>query len=464
MSIEYPPEGLDNSQFLQEKADHANLLSMPLPFSEGRPDFIPQERIERQADQLKEELNPHLLAGVSKFIEKFNLSSDFGLDTQTQQQAWLWAVKSSKYNAVYFISRRETQENLDFVKENAQLIDTIGNTIDANGGVARIANYALHSYAQGFAQTEGREIKTARKSIPSTAIQGYDEKTIIVKKSHFLDADPLVSFENPQEIHDWHDVAHILAASSSEGSFGVKYHDGLDDLDRYYRALTEGEGMQDASGPAFSDGILFTQLSKPIFEFYESQKLADGSNEYSYDQIKTFIARELFMYLGGGYPVYHPGVKENVMASRAISPLELAVSEQNKRCERRAAEVETEVLVRGTPEGSRGNPAKDPLNELSRSQRIQQVADFGNELVYFEARNLTRHRAHEDALGQYAAFALQQKQAELANATVQDREALSDDVALLQATVDFYQMTDLKQGQEINLYQLVGSSIAKYAQ
>lgn len=465
MTIEYPRQGLDSSQFTsQQEIDRDLFFHTSVPFSEHKPEFITQETIEQQAVRIKTEVNPHILAGISKFIEVHELEDNYTLDTPSKQQAWIWAVKSSKYNAVYFLSRREAQENRNFVIENASLIDTIGTVIDSHGGVPSIVNYALHSYVQGFSQLSGREVQIVKKSIPPYAIQGKDSNTITVKRTHFLDTASADCFETSQEIHDWHDLAHVLAASSSNGRFGVKYNEGLNNLERYYRALTEGEGMSDASGPAFSDGLLFTQLSKPLFEYYENQKIADGSNKYSYDEIEAHIVRELFLYLRGNYSLFHPGVDRTIMASRPINTLELAVGEQNKRYERRAAEVEIELLVRGTPEGSRGNPDKDPLINLTRSQRIHAVANLGNESLYFEARNLIRHRAHEDALGQFAAFSLQKKSAELSMVSGESDDLLLAEVSLLQSIVDFYQMIDLKQGEEINLYQLVGTTIEKNRQ
>lgn len=428
---------------------------LQLPFSERRPAFVSASTIEQHAERIREEVAPHLLAGIELFAKNEGLGEE-ALGTEDQRQAWLWATKSSKYNAVYYISRKEAADEIDFVKKNVETIDAIGDFIDSHGGAGKIANYALHSYVQGFAEMPGREVRTAKKSVPRYAIQGYDQDTLVVRKAHFLDTDPVASFNTPEEIHDWHDLAHNLAASSSNGAFGVKYHEGLDKLDRYYRALTEGEGMQDASGPLFSDGMLFTQLSKSVFEFYEGQKLPDGTNKYNYDQIQTFVAQELFYYLSGEHALYHPGIKEEIKAGRTIDTLELAVAEQNKRCERRAAEMEKELFVRGTPEGSRGNPAKDPLAGLSRSQRIQYTANLGDEPLYFEARNLTRHRAHEDALGQFANYLLEQKRTELAGSVSEaDRTQMEEDIQLLDATVAFYQMDDLRQGEQINLYQMV---------
>lgn len=97
---------------------------------------------------------------------------------------------------------------------------------------------------------------------------------------------------------------------------------------------------------------------------------------------------------------------------------------------------------------------------LTRSQRIEQIANLGDDPLYFEARNLIRHRAHEDALGQFAGYLLGYTRSGLASASSEaDRMRTLEDIRLLEAIVDFYQMNDLRQGKEINLYGLVGNII-----
>lgn len=243
----------------------------------------------------------------------------------------------------------------------------------------------------------------------------------------------------------------------------MKYHDGLEGLPRYYRALTEGSGAQDGTGPEFSDGLLFSQLSRPIFEFYEGERNEDGSNHYSYDEIQELVTEELTSYLKGEHQLLHPGTGQLMAINRAMNPLELAVCLQNKRYERRAAEAERAVLTRGTPEGVRGNPDADPLLTMSRSERLKYIATL-DEPLYFEARNLSRHRAHEDALGRYARDILEIKTEELSSASFSESESLKIEIELLEKVMSFYHMNDLYTGEEINLYQEVGVILDYYNQ
>lgn len=422
------------------------------PNSEPMPEFMRRHEIKSEAERINNDLREPILEGVGLFLEANNLTDEHLPQTPEEEQIWLLAVKSSKYNAVYFVSRDEAAEREGFISEHADAIDAVGELIDQHGGVAPIANYAIHKYVQNYAEDPDREVMIVKKSTPLYAVQGYDRDTIAVKSRHFIDESPESSFESEGEIHDWHDMAHILAAASSDGKFGVKYHDGLGELPRYYRALTEGSGAHDASGPEFSDGLLFSQLSRPIFEFYDGERNSDGTEKYTADEIQELVTTELASYLGGEHELLHPGTESTISAGRSMNPLEVAVAIQNKRYERRAAEAEKFILVRGTPEGSRGNPDKDPMLHMTRSERLQYIANQEDRL-YFEIRNLARHRAHEDALGRHARSLLNERRQQL---EVSPSGTLEQEVKLLEAVVDFYHMNDLYEGSEINLYQMVG--------
>lgn len=422
------------------------------PNSEPMPEFMRRHEIKSEAERINNDLREPILEGIGLFLEANDLTDEHLPRTPEEEQIWLLAVKSSKYNAVYFVSREEAAEQEDFIEEYADQIDAVGELIDQHGGVAPIANFATHKYVQNYAEDPDREVMLVKKSTPSYAIQGYDRNTIAVKSRHFIDESPESSFESEGEIHDWHDMAHILAAASSDGKFGVKYHDGLGELPRYYRALTEGSGAQDASGPEFSDGLLFSQLSRPIFESYEGERNPDGTEKYTAEEIQELVTAELVSYLSSDNELFHPGTKTAISAERPMSPLEVAVAIQNKRYERRAAETEKFILARGTPEGSRGNPDKDPMHHMTRSERLQYIANQEDPL-YFETRNLTRHRAHEDALGRHAHSLLNERRQEL---EILPSEVLKQEVKLLEVVVDFYHMNDLYEGDEINLYQMVG--------
>lgn len=432
---------------------------VPLIISERRPDFVAEAAIQQQAQRITDEFSPYILKGIETFLRAVEPDTE-SAPFVNLPKAWLLAVRASRYNAAYGVSRREALSEVEFINENADRIDNIGTYIDEANGVAPIINYAFHAFVKAAARNPRKVVSEKTASIAGYAIQAGDSSTLFVKaQSQLLSSDAISSYERGEQMYDWHDLAHIVAASSSEGAFGAKYHNGLDGLERYYRAITEGAGMQDATGPVFSDGLLFSQLSRPLLEHYESKQQFDGAKQYTYDEIQVLITKDLFQYLGGDHELFHPGTGRNISAGRPIDPLELAVCIQNKRYERRASEVETEVFVRGTPDGPRGDPDKDPLYFLSRSKRLEYVASLDDNLLYFEARNVTRHRAHEDALGQFAIYLLEAKRAELITVAIEKQLSLEEDIRLLEASVAFFKMEDIRSGKEINLYMMVGDII-----
>lgn len=399
--------------------DAKNAISDPMP------DFLDPDTIRREAERINADIADPIIEGAQNFA-RLN-GTEIG-ESKDDQQIWLLAAKLSLFNAVYFTSRQEAQEYEDFASHYADRIDEAGYAIDNNGGVAPIANFALHKYVRIFGDKTDQSVLTAKTSTPKYAIQGYDQDTIAVKPDHFFTETPedcLVA----EERHDWHDLAHVLAAASSQGKFGVKYHEGLDRLPKYYRQLTEGAGASDGSGPAFSDGLIFSHLSLPVFE--SGIELSDS------DAIQEFITAALHRYLKGESSLTHPATGNPIKAEGCINPSELAVALQNKRYERRAAEMEKFILVRGTPRGPRSKPKADPLLAMSRSQRLSHIANL-SEPLYFESRNLLRHRAHEDALGRIAIEQLGMTAP-----------------GITEKTVDFYLMNDLNDRQEINLYKEV---------
>ncbi|MGH3832719.1 MAG: hypothetical protein ACRDRS_20155 [Pseudonocardiaceae bacterium] len=399
--------------------------------------FIDPDDLDRELRNIGLDLRTPIRGAVALFVRSRGLP-ELDCPPGERDRIWWWAVKASRYAAIYLVSRREARANSAYIREHAAAIDAAGRLIDDHGGVAPIVNYALHRWITDYPNRLGGQVRAVTTSTPEYAIQGYGRGVIAVRAKHFHRLTPEQCFHAcVRDVHDWHDLAHVLAAAASHGRFGVKYHDGLNRLPRYYRALTEGEGAGDATGPAFSDGMLFSWLSLPPLHHHRDRGLV-------WPAVQELVAGELTAYLSGRHGLRHPGTGTMITPARGIDPLELAVAFQNKRYERRAAEIETPLLIRGTSDGPRGNPDHDPLLPLSRSARLTRIADL-DEPLYFEARNLCRHRTHEDALGRYAHH-LYGRAPELAG-----------------AILDFYHLTDLRHDREINLYQLVAHVLGKAA-
>jgi hypothetical protein len=177
--------------------------------------------LHREADRIDMDLEGPILEACALFVTSRGVDSTFR--TETQQRAWWWAVKASKYNAVYYVSRDSARRNADWIRAHAHDINLAGHLIDTHGGVAPIVNYALHRYVQ-LADRDHR-VRAVTTSTPEYAIQGIDRETIAVRRRHFLKQTPEKSFTVTSECFDWHDLAHILAAVTSGGAFGCKYHE-----------------------------------------------------------------------------------------------------------------------------------------------------------------------------------------------------------------------------------------------
>lgn len=403
-------------------------------------------------DSIRSDIATYILKGVAIFLQKYGLSNQYPLETEREQLLWLLAVEACRYNAIYMINRRDARKYREFVRCNQGQLNKIGEVLTQHNNGHSIINYAIHAFVQDFARRPGKEVRFSRKSIPPYCIQAFNEHTLYVREKDYFNSTPMDSFDDPHSLGDWHDFSHWLAACVSYGAFGVKYHHGLDKLVRYYRDLTAGTDMQNATGFLYSDGILFTQLSRPIFDTYYGKTHTDGS-VYTIEEIEDVIASELFSYLYSNKALYHPGIKREIALDHPMNPLELAVCIQNKRYERRGAEYEVAMFVRGTPDGPRGDASKDPLYHLNTAERILFVAALSDNRIYFEQRNVSRHRAHERALAFLAQAMLDDNAAQAAKHITETN--------LLKTILSFHRLEDLQTAQEINLYQTVGEIIGK---
>jgi len=403
-----------------------------------------------------------IMSGVEMFRATF---TDINVPDQSDDisaHAWLLAVKTSKYNATYFISRDEAIKATNFTKEYGDVVDRIGESIDSLGGPNPIINYALHKFVIDFSQsTHNGKVIEHNDFIPLRAIQAHDASTIAIRSRGPLTLNPTDSFNANHNLYDWHDLAHYIAAAASSGYFGAKYHQGLNKLEKEYQDLVTGNDKDSGFRNIFSDGIIFTHLSRPVFEDLVSHHPEILRSEgVSDDEVRNQIAGRLVAYFVKGEPLFHPIAQKYISPTTSISPIQLAICMQNKRYERTAAELEKYLLVRGSPDGTRGDIKLDPLSYLSRSQRIHYIANLGKLSLYFENRNLIRHRAHEDALATSASELLAKGLSNISTeANNIEKSRIYLDIDLLKKIINFYNFDDIKRGQEINLFKEVEANI-----
>lgn len=352
------------------------------------------------------------------------------LYSEVVRDSILLAAKLQNYNAVYFFSRAEAVSWRKFAEDNESTINSCGELLAQDAIGTAIVNGMVQRYISLHEESPGKKVVSDQKALSAYCFQAQDGNTLRINAKKFFS-------DKTAQLYDLHDFVHILTATSSNGAFGVKYQNGLQLLPQRYKDLTYSAGMKDATGLLFSDGILLSHLSLPIFNaLYES-------GEHSNEEMQEIIAQALFEYMIGSISLLHPPTDKDIAVDQAPDALDLAVLVQNKRYERRGAEFERYLFTRGTPQGPRGDPQKDPLYGLSASEKVIYLASNPTKVLYFEQRNLIRNRAQERAYQLYAQHLLQTGQGP------QD---------LIYKILEFISLDDLRNGRETNLYE----EVAKY--
>jgi hypothetical protein len=107
-------------------------------FSGENPVFphIALDDLDRELRRIAIDLKIPIRDGVALFLRTRELA-DIDCPTTERDRIWWWAVKASRYAAVYFVSRREARSHADYIREHAALIDAAGRLIDQTAGRAR---------------------------------------------------------------------------------------------------------------------------------------------------------------------------------------------------------------------------------------------------------------------------------------------------------------------------------------
>jgi hypothetical protein len=96
--------------------------------------------------------------------------------------------------------------------------------IDGHGGAGPLVNHVLHKWALDYPIRLGHQARTVTTCTPAGAIQGCTANVICMRANHFHRITPEQCFRDATgELHDWHDLAHVVGAAASKGRYGVKY-------------------------------------------------------------------------------------------------------------------------------------------------------------------------------------------------------------------------------------------------
>lgn len=371
------------------------------------------------AKELRKQIIPHFYKGIDRFASPTNA---------IDRRVFLLAAMTTRYSGIYFLSREDAAEVADFAQWCSWEIDQAGALIDSSDQGATIINTAVRSYLRTHPK-----LIVVEKGIPPNSFQATRLGGIKARKQDLDDKE----VEDKQEFN-LHDFAHVVAAAKSNGAFAVMYQYGLNKLPQHYKNLIYSPGNRDGTGPLYSDGILWSCFSAQLYELFHNLGLSP-------EQISEQIGLYFFEYFKGQRSLFHPYTKQMVTIDRQPDALDIAVLVQNKRYEGKAADVEKELYVRGTPDSMWQNPERDPLFGMTHSERIRFIASNPDPL-YFEEREVGRNRGMELAYEMYAQYLLSQPLPQAHR-------------RLLEATLEFLHLEDITRGEEINLYNLVEETI-----
>ncbi|KAK4161658.1 hypothetical protein QBC43DRAFT_94969 [Cladorrhinum sp. PSN259] len=140
--------------------------------------------------------------------------------------------------------------------------------------------------------------------IPPYAISCIGDHHVAVRKQDF-DRIPDEIFKNPDfQPFDLHDFAHLVATNPCPELYANTYFADFLNLDPSLTALIRSAGMNMATGPRISDGMIFGEILTPLWTKHVKAHTF-GQVEYTYESLTATIAKELAEYVLGKRPLRH---------------------------------------------------------------------------------------------------------------------------------------------------------------
>lgn len=343
------------------------------------PFFNQEWKINKITTDIKSELSFYLISGLSRFKKELEIDQYLIDSLQKKPLCWDLAIKSLRYGVIYWLSRDEAKQHIQFARKHKDIIDDIADLIGNNQNINRIFNYAVHCWVLD----EKRTVQFSKEFIPKYAIYSVGRNQIYVREDDFIKRTPEDSFQEKKALYDLHDFAHATAATLSPTLYRSYYFDNLISLPGYYRELIKSPNLKTSKANPFSDGVIFSEILTSMFNALDYHNL-------SYNDLVVIMANVLSLYYLNKAAFLHGSTGNLIRTNRVISVEELATLVQNKAYELPASEIEQRLFTRG------GEVGDDPLNHLKASERIMFLAD-SNRWLYFEMRNTLKHKAHKEA-------------------------------------------------------------------
>lgn len=355
----------------------------------NHPYFEQEKKIRQIVTSIKSELNNYVIKALLNFKNKFDINVSLSKSIEKKHIVWGLAIKTIKYGAIYWLSREDARKCLSILRNNKTLIDDISSFLKEDQKSTRIFNYAVHE----FMRNKRAVSRFSNELIPKRAISSTGANQFYIRREDFFSHLPEESFNQIEPLYDLHDFSHCITASLSAELYGSHYFNSLIYLPERLRDLIKSKNYKSVNANPISDGIVFSQLSVPLYNSLAKVGLTDC-------HIVQKIADSLCDYYLGKNSLLHPATNRFIMLKKPITAIELATLVQNKAYELPASEMETRLFTRG------GDDGHDPLKDLIASEIIEYLANC-NDWLYFEKRNTLRHRAHKEAYKKVAYYLIQ---------------------------------------------------------
>lgn len=353
--------------------------------SPAHPQFDNARRIQFWSTVIKEPLRQCILEGCRILLERENNSLLLWSISQ-HELLWKAAVSVQKYGVVFLATRSECREDfLPAIEFHPVLFSKIASFLSTDANAIRAMNYGVHRLVNsGILMVDHQQ-----RLVPPTAISAIGPNHITVRAKDF-EGDSISLLDNSRPIWDFHDFAHLTAASVCPDLYGSKYWLHLIKLPPKLTALIRSPKMKTAEPtPKCSDGVIFSELLTGLFAA-EIDAIQKGEKAHTYASLTNMLADYLAEYLLGQRELQHLTTGTMLKMDEPINAVQLAVLVQNKAYELTASEIEQRVLTRGGPVGDK----KDDLDALTAAERIRFLATC-RKWMYFEVRNTIKHRAHK---------------------------------------------------------------------
>jgi hypothetical protein len=349
------------------------------------PQYFFSSRTDELAYSIKNEFYEYILNAVKRFLGVRQM-------TEEEKRIWLIVITTKKHGLIYFMNKREAQENLNFAIENKSKIKTLETKLQAREKKTRdLINYAFHRFVHN--PKERIAEKSISELVSYDAITSICQRRVAIRKGGPFDSDPDASFyetneearkkhyyydEDYNEHYDGHHLAHYLVSLLGD-------YDYLD-YDPYGSASCLPKPLRDLfTNPSHPLGsfVIFTWLLRPLLH-----EIDNGNND---NECVTYMASHLKDYLLARKPLFNPTKHEQIQAKNPISTVELAVSVQSAIGEMPVALAEARLFTRGANSRRLEDVSVDPLDGCSAIDIVYKIAN--QKISIFQRRIILRQRA-----------------------------------------------------------------------